>query len=101
MMRHATNAPPLFFPKTAWAWSTVADERRDAEARKAWEGNGPRSKGEAGFEPGYAALAARDSEFLKHASRAHEKFAATNRWIGRILDPNQTVLIRTGTRDDA
>ncbi|HEX3895485.1 MAG TPA: exodeoxyribonuclease V subunit gamma [Rudaea sp.] len=102
MTRHATNAPPLFFPKTAWAWSSApADERRDAEARKAWEGNGPRQKGEAGFEPGYAALAARDSEFLKHASHAHEKFVATNRWISRILDPDQTVLVRTGTRDDA
>ena len=102
MTRHAMSAPPLFFPKTAWMWSvTAADERRDAEARKAWDGSGPRRAGESGFEPSYAALAARDSEFLKHASRAHEKFVATNRWISRILDPHQTVLARNGTRDDA
>ena len=37
--RDAAHSPLFFFPKTSWCWTTAADDKRDAEARKAWEGN--------------------------------------------------------------
>ncbi|MEP6483853.1 MAG: exodeoxyribonuclease V subunit gamma [Rudaea sp.] len=101
MTQHATHAPPLFFPKTAWAWANAASEKRNTEARKTWQGGGMFNKGECNYEPSYAALIARDSEFLKHDSLAHHEFVATNRWLSDILDPDQTILLRNGTEHDA
>ncbi len=99
--RDAARSPLFFFPKTSWCWTTAPDDKRDAEARKAWEGTGPRGKGERDYEPGYAALVARDSDFLRQTSPRHDDFAATNRWVASILDPHGAHLMRSGTRGDA
>ena len=101
MTKHASHAPPLFFPKTAWAWANAAPEKRDAETRKTWEGGGMFNQGECNYEPSYAALIARDSDFLKHNSPSHDEFVATNRWLSDILDPEQTTLLHNGTDRDA
>ena len=101
MTKHAPHAPPLFFPKTAWAWANSAPEKRDAETRKTWEGGGMFNQGECNYEPSYAALIARDSDFLKHNSPSHDEFVATNRWLSDILDPGQTTLLHNGTDRDA
>ena len=98
---HATNAPPLFLPR-----DRVGVEHRCRWAPQCGSAQGmgrrfsPRRRSPLRAEL-RRARRARDSEFLNHTSLAHEKFVATNRWISRILDPNQTVLVRTGTRDDA
>ena len=85
-----------FFPRTAWAWSTVADEHRNAEARTAWEGSGSRRKGEAEYEPSYAALdRARFGIPHAHVARAR-KVRRDQSLDRRILDPHRTVLVRTG-----
>jgi exodeoxyribonuclease V gamma subunit len=99
--RDAARSPLFFFPKTSWCWTNASDDKRDADARKAWEGAGPRGKGERDYEPGYAALVARDSDFLRHASPRHDDFVATNRWVASILDPHNAQLLRSGTRGDA
>ena len=93
MMRHAARTPPFLFPKTTWASLKSSSERRDIDARNAWEGSSFR-KGERDFEPGYAALVARDTDFLKHSTPGYEEFEATNAWIGNILDPSRNVLRR-------
>ncbi len=94
MRRDAAQTPLLFFPKTAWSWSNAGEDKRDSAARAAWEGDGFRSEGECSYEPSYAALVARDTDFLRRESAHHEKFVATNRWIAGILDPDRTTLLR-------
>jgi exodeoxyribonuclease V gamma subunit len=92
MMRRAAAVPRLFFPKTSWAWLNAPDDKRDAKAREAWEGNGPYQQGEAHYEPSYAALVARDRPFLVASNPQHEEFVAMSAWIAGILDPHGAVL---------
>ncbi|HEX4480450.1 MAG TPA: exodeoxyribonuclease V subunit gamma, partial [Rudaea sp.] len=92
MMRRAAAVPRLFFPKTTWAWLNAAPDKRDAKAREAWEGNGQFQKGEAQYEPSYAALVARDRPFLAVSNPQHDEFVAMNAWIAGILDPHRRVI---------
>jgi exodeoxyribonuclease V gamma subunit len=51
--------PPWYFPKTSWI---AATDPREQKALDAWQG-GTNAKGERHYEPGYAALLARDARF--------------------------------------
>ncbi len=51
--------PPWYFPKTSWI---AATDPKEQHALDAWQG-GTNAKGERDYEPGYAALLARDATF--------------------------------------
>jgi exodeoxyribonuclease V gamma subunit len=90
--REAAFAQPLVFPgKTAWEWANAGPERRDSEARAAWEG-GFNSTGEREYG-GYANLLVRNMDFIKADSAAHARFAAAVELAALVLDPQRLVLL--------
>jgi exodeoxyribonuclease V gamma subunit len=85
----------LFPPRTAWEWVNTPSAQRAQQARKVWEGE---------FFPGerdyadYAALAARDWDFLDPQSPAHARFAQACELVAGVLDPHRTMLLRESAR---
>jgi exodeoxyribonuclease V gamma subunit len=80
-------------PYTAWDWLCATPEKRDEKARERWFG------GESGFGPraerefhAYAALAARDTDFLESDSPAHASFRNACDLVASVLDPQRRVL---------
>ena len=86
--------PPLFFPKTTWAWATADAEKRHVKAQNAWQGDEVNRNGERDYAPGYAGLLARDLDFLDRNSPAHAHFVAAAELVAGVLDPQRHVLLR-------
>ena len=84
----------LFPPYTAWDWLKSTPQAREANARKRWEGGefGPASER---IFSGYAALVARDLDFLDAGSPAHARFASACAAVAGVLDPQRRVLARS------
>jgi exodeoxyribonuclease V gamma subunit len=85
----------LFPPRTAWAWTNSDPAKREEKARAAWEGGF--NRGERDYS-GYAALVARDWDFLDPRSPAHARFAGACELVAGALDPGRTVLLRESAR---
>jgi exodeoxyribonuclease V gamma subunit len=91
-----TSNPDLLFPPyTASAWLYATPQSREDVARTSWEG--AFLPGERSYTPGYAALIARDRDFLDVASPAHVQFLAAVQAIASVLDPQRRVLLSDGT----
>ena len=80
-------------PYTAWDWLCANPPKRGEKARERWFG------GESGFGPraerefhAYAALAARDTDFLESGSVAHASFRDACDLVAGVLDPRRRVL---------
>jgi exodeoxyribonuclease V gamma subunit len=103
--RKAAIAQPLLFPsKTAWAWATAEEGKRDFAARTAWQGDSyGGGRGERNFGEGYARLLARNLDFIASESPAHAHFAAAVELVADVLDPQRRVLppLRAAWRDPA
>jgi len=82
---------------TAWAWMCAAPGRRADLARDKWLGVEFGPPGESEFSA-YAALAARDADFLEPQSAAHAQFVAACALVANVLDPQRSVLLNDGTR---
>jgi exodeoxyribonuclease V gamma subunit len=85
----------LFPPRTAWEWVTTQAAKREQQARKVWEGDF--LAGERDYAD-YAALVARDWDFLDPQSLAHARFASTCELVAGVLDPQRTVLLCDSAR---
>ena len=80
-------------PYTAWDWLCANPQKREEKARERWLGGesgfGPRA--ERGFHA-YAALAARDTDFLEPDSAAHARFRDACNLVASVLDPQRREL---------
>jgi exodeoxyribonuclease V gamma subunit len=84
----------LFPPYTAWEWLNASPATRAANARRRWEGvEFSPVGGERDFSA-YAALIARDADFLDEASAAHTRFADTASIVAAVLDPRRHALLK-------
>jgi len=89
----AADTGLLFPPRTAWEWVNAAPDKRERAARIRWEGNDFTRRGERDYA-GYAALIARDQDFLDPRAPAHARFAAACALVADVLDPGREVLLR-------
>ena len=89
----AAQPDPLFPPYTVSDWLLATPEARASKAWARWEGGEFGPAGERTYMH-YAALAARDRDFLDPAAPAHAQFAALAHAVARVLDPRGRVLLR-------
>ncbi|HEY7872138.1 MAG TPA: exodeoxyribonuclease V subunit gamma [Rudaea sp.] len=83
----AAPAYPLWFPpRSAWSWNNADAATRIDKTEKEWQG-GEYATGERDYAPGYAALLARDADWLDESTPAGKAFAETCARIAAILDP--------------
>jgi exodeoxyribonuclease V gamma subunit len=78
----------LLPPYTAWAWMNRED------AHKQWVGGDYGPGGERNYTPGYAALLARDLDFLDPTASAHARFVSACNAVASVLDPQRRILLR-------
>jgi exodeoxyribonuclease V gamma subunit len=83
----AQHGVVFFPPRSAWAWQQADAATRIDKTEKAWAGD-EWNPGERDYAPGYAALLARDVDWLDASTPVGGAFAQTCARIAAILDPH-------------
>lgn len=101
MRMAADKTAPLFFPVSALAYATGEPEDRTRRAADKWEGSDFAGTGERDYTPGYSALLLRGSNLFDEHSAAFHAFVETTRQVCNVLDPEHSLLMKTGSSEIA